>query len=98
MNSRRSQALRLRQQELLLRSQVLRIDLAQQAAVFSRPLAVADQLRDGWHWLRAHPLLPTAAAVALVVVRPRRAWRLGLRLWWGWNLWQRLQKRLAPAR
>ena len=64
----------------------------------SDPLALADRVRAGWLWLRAHPQLPLAAAVVLVVLRPRRAWRWGLRLWWGWRSWQRMQRWLQAPR
>jgi len=37
--------------------------------------------------LRRHPV---------ALLRPRRVWRLGWRLWAGWRLWQRVQVRL-PA-
>ena len=33
----------------------------------------------------------------LTIRRPRRAWRWGLRLWWGWRSWQRVQRWLHSA-
>lgn len=100
--SPRSRAERLatlarRQQGLLLRSAALRSDLGRDLQHLQAPLALADRVRSGWHWLRAHPQAPLAAVVVLVVLRPRRAWRLGLRLWWGWRSWQRMQRWLHAA-
>jgi hypothetical protein len=90
-------ALARRQQGLLLRSAALRSDLGHDLQRLQAPLALADRVRAGWLWLRAHPQAPLAAAVVLVVLRPRRAWRWGLRLWWGWRSWQRVQRWLHSA-
>lgn len=86
-----------RQRLLLLRSRDMRSAFAREAAVLQPPLALADQALAAWLWLRAHPQVPLAAAVVLVVLRPKRAWRLGWRLWSGWQMWKRVQQRL-PAR
>jgi len=97
--AQRMAALTRRQHELLLRSAALRDDLGRGLQRLQAPLALADRVCEGWQWLRAHPQLPVAAVVTLVVLRPRRAWRWGLRLWWGWRSWQRLQRWLqAPRR
>lgn len=94
----RASALTQRQHELLMRSAALRGDLAAQVRPWQRPLQLADELRQGWHWLRTHPEAPLAAAVVLAVLRPRRAWRWGLRLWWAWGNWRRLSRSLRTAR
>ena len=91
-------ALALRQQALLLRSAALRSDLGRDLRRLQAPLALADRVRAGWQWLRAHPQVPLAAGLVLVVLRPRRAWRWGLRLWWGWRRWRRVQRWLQAAR
>ena len=85
-----------RQQRLLVRSSELRSQFARDAQVWKQPLALADRVRAGWRWLRAHPEVPLAAAAMLVVLRPRRAWRLIWRLWAGWRFWRRVQDRLPP--
>ncbi len=99
MNRQRATALALRQQVLLLRSTELRGRLATDAsAVLRRPLALADRVQEGWRWLRANPAAPIAAVVVVAVLRPRRVWRWGWKLWWSWRTLRRLQLRLQPAR
>ena len=85
-----------RQLRLLVRSSELRSRFARDAQVWQQPLALADQVRAGWRWLRAHPEVPLAAAAVVVLLRPRRAWRLVWRLWAGWRLWRRVRDRLPP--
>ena len=97
MNRRRVGALLERQHRLLLRSTELRGRLAADAVVLRRPLALADRVREGWRWLRVHPEVPLAALVVVAVLRPRRAWRWGLRAWSGWLMLRRLQRRLQGA-
>ena len=98
MNRRRAAALQQRQRQLLVRSSDLRGRLAADARVLRRPLALADRVREGWRWLRAHPELPITAAVVVAVLRPRRALRWSWRAWAAWRRWRRLQRWLAPAR
>ena len=98
MSSRRVGDLRLRQMALVLRSAELRVDLATQGSRLQAPLAVADRVREGFSWLRTHPEAPLAAAVVLAALRPRRVLRWGMRLWWGWRNWRRLQRTLGRAR
>ena len=86
------QALAQRRQQLQDRSAVLRDQLAVDAQVLRTPLALADQVRRGWRWLKANPQWVGVAVAVLVVWRPRRlAWLAG-RLWAGWRLWQRLHR------
>jgi len=94
----RQQDLEQRSRQLLARSAALRAQLADDAQVLRTPLALADQLRRGWRWLKAHPQWVGVGVAVLVVWRPRRmAWLAG-RLWVGWRLWQRLQRwRSRPA-
>lgn len=94
------QALADRGRQLQAKSAALRVQLAVDADVLRTPLAVADQVRRGWHWLKANPQWVGVAVALLVVWRPRRlAWLAG-RLWAGWRLWQRLHRwrnRLGPV-
>lgn len=93
----RHRRLLLQREGLRLRSAELRSQLADEAQVLRTPLQLADQLRSGWQWLRAHPEWPLGALAALVLLRPRRALRWSSRLWWAWGLWQRGQRALQAA-
>jgi hypothetical protein len=88
-------ALALRQQRLLLRSEALRDAVATQATVLRAPLAAADRVRAVARWLDAHRAWVAGAAVVLVVVRPRRAWRIARLGWWLWRTTRRAQTWLA---
>lgn len=94
------QALADRGRQLQARSAALRGQVAVDADVLRTPLALADQVRRGWHWLKANPQWVGVAVALLVVWRPRRlAWLAG-RMWAGWRLWQRLHRwrgRLGPV-
>jgi hypothetical protein len=89
--------LQQRRERLRLRSTELRATLGERARVLEPPLALADQVRSGVAWLRAHPEWPLGALAVLVVLRPRRALRWGARVWWGWRLWRRAQRLLRAA-
>lgn len=95
MNRERAMALQQRQRLLLVSSAELRLRMRAQAAGLQRPLALADRVRDGWRWLQAHPELPLAAIAVVALLRPRRAWRWGVRAWFGWRTVQRLRRRWA---
>lgn len=98
MNERRL-ALALRQQVLLQRSEQGRTALASMLGPVRQPLALADRLLSAVSWLRAHPEGLLAAVAVLAVLRPRRVWRWGLRLWSGYRLWRRAQVALwGPGR
>ncbi len=94
------QALAQRRQQLQVRSALLRGRLADDAQVLRTPLALADQVRAGWRWLKTHPQWVGVGVAVMVVWRPRRLAWLGGRLWAGWRLWQRLHRwrgTLAPV-
>ncbi|WP_165493143.1 YqjK family protein [Hylemonella gracilis] len=74
MHRRRRRALVLKQAQLLQRSAELRVALAHQSQVLKPPLALADQLRVGLQWLSHLPVGPMVT-LALLLTRPRRAWR-----------------------
>jgi len=82
----------LRQQQLLTRSAELRLELAQRAQVLTKPLAMADRARELVHWLASNPAWPAGAALALIVLRPRRALVWGGRLWWGWQSYRQARR------
>lgn len=87
----------LRQQRLLARSTMLRAALARDLQALEGPARWADQGLAGWRWLRAHPEWPLAGVALVALLRPRRAWRWSLRLWWGWRQGRRLRRWLAAA-
>lgn len=92
MRSEAEFALALRQQRLLLRSDALRRTIAEQAQVLDAPLAAADRMRAIAAWIYAQRLWIAGAAVVVLVVRPRRAWRVVRFAWWLWR-----SARRAPA-
>lgn len=85
MTQQRDAELAVRKQKLLIRSAELRVTLAHQAQVVRAPLAVADQAVAGAQWLRDHPAWPLGTMAVLAALRPRRALRWAMRLWWGWQ-------------
>ncbi len=88
----RHQALAQRCQQLQDRSALLRGRLAEDAEVLRTPLALADQVRRGWRWLKAHPQWVGVGVAVLVVWQPRRLAWVAVRLLAGWRLWQRLHR------
>lgn len=88
----RQRQLALRCQALQLRSATLREALARDSQGLQPALALADRLHASGRWLLAHPQWVGAGVALLVVWRPRRAWRLGLRAWSAWRLWRRLRR------
>jgi len=94
MNPQRMR-LALTRERLLERSRTLRSIAVEQSAALSPALRVGDTVRDGVQWVRMHPEVIAAAAVGIFLLRPRRVWRWGLRLWGGWRLLQQLQHRLG---
>lgn len=88
----RQQLLVARCEALQARNAVLRSQLAEHSHVLQAPLALADRVLSGLRWLRAHPQWLLAGAATLLILRPRRGWRLGLRLWSGWRVWQQLRR------
>lgn len=71
------------------RISVQRGQLARELAPLSSGLQLLDRavivLRRAQLWLAAHPLVVTAAVVAVVVWRPRSVWRA---MRWGYSTWR----------
>jgi hypothetical protein len=93
MNERRLR-LALRRERLVERSRRLRREAATQSAVLDPVLNTVDHVRDGIAWIWRNPELLAAGLVGFALVRPRRVWRWGLRLWGAWRLLGSLQNRL----
>lgn len=89
-------ALQRRREALLTRSALLRRQLADDAQVLQGPLAVADRVRAGWRWVRAHVTWVAGGAALVAALRPRRSARLVMRVFWAWNAWRRAQRVLGP--
>ena len=88
--------LALKKQRLQIASETLRGDFGRHAAGLSPLFSGADLAVDGLRWARRNPQVVAAAAVALLVARPKRAWRWARRAFFGWQAWRKLQQFLPP--
>ena len=89
--------LALRQQLLLTRSAALRDAAAEQAQMLGPPLATLDRVRAVAAWLYERRVWVGAAAMLMLVVRPRRAWRVARWSWWLWRTARRVVPWLTVA-
>lgn len=90
--------LALRQQRLLLRSAALRASIVDQAVVLEAPFALADRVHAAGRWVwRERFALIGGAAVAIIVLRPRRVLKLAWFGWWAWRRTRRVQAWLLAA-
>jgi len=86
-----------RKEQLRLRSEQLREQIAARAQVLRPGLRLADRVRSGMQSVRKlnhrhHSLMLLGAALLGVTLsRPRAALTLGLRLWSGWQVLRRVQ-------
>lgn len=87
-----------RRGELIARSRQLRETWAQQAGALRSSFGLADQLRVGARWLASHPQWPLGVVAVLVIVRPRRMFKLASTLWWGFSLYRRVRRIFFSAR
>ena len=69
--------------------------LAHHAVPLEAALARGDSVLQGVDWLKHHPLAIGAAVAAVVVMRPRRAWRWAKRGLFVWRGWQALRNSLS---
>lgn len=83
--------LALKKQRLQIASESLRADFGRYAAGLAPAFTGADYVVKGAGWVRRHPQFVVAAAVALAVARPKRAWRWMRRAFVGWRAWRRLR-------
>lgn len=89
--------LALKKQRLQFRSDALRTELARQAHALEPAFDAADRVREAARWIGRHPQLVVGATVALLVARPRAAWRWARRAFVGWQAWRRISLLLKPA-
>ena len=90
--------LALRKQALQQQSAVLRERLAGHAAAVAPALALVDEVRSGWRWVRDHPLVPLAAGLGLLLLRPRATFRLLRRGVVVWQIVRRFRRWSARPR
>lgn len=90
--------LALKKQRLQLRSAALRNEWVACAAGVRPLLDSADRVRAAGVWLRRHPEIWVGVGIALVVARPRVAWRWVRRGVAAWQLWRKGRSWLGSAR
>lgn len=83
--------LALKKQRLQIAGDGLREDFGRYAAGLAPVFGAADCVTDGIRWLRRNPQLVVVTGVALVVARPKRAWRWGRRALLVWQGWRKLK-------
>ncbi|HSG23475.1 MAG TPA: YqjK-like family protein [Azonexus sp.] len=86
-----------RQGALKARIEAQRRTLAKQAEPLEIALARGDTVLQGVDWLKHHPVAIGAAVLAVVVARPRRAWRWAKRGFIAWRSWQGIRILLSKA-
>lgn len=92
--------LALKKQRLQIASETLRTDFARHAVGLAPVFAGADCAVDGVRWMRRNPQIVVAAAVAVLMIRPKAAWRWTRRAFLGWQAWRKLSsllERRLPA-
>ncbi|MDP3538092.1 MAG: YqjK family protein [Azonexus sp.] len=72
--------------------------LGQQSAPLESALSRGDTVLEGVDWLKHHPVAVAAAVAAVVVARPRRAWRWAKRGFFVWRGWQAIRSSLQGVR
>lgn len=78
-------ALAERRGELKARIAQQRDALGQHLWPVTTALGAADRVLEGAHWLKRHPQVVVGGLVAVLVARPKRAWRWATR---GFGLWR----------
>jgi len=86
---------RQRRAELVDRAARERDEVHRLVADITTPMRAAGWISAAWRIARSRPALVGGAVAALVILRPSRAIAWSLRLWAGWQTFQRLRERLA---
>jgi hypothetical protein len=94
MNAKRLE-LATRHGALRARIDEQRRTLSQQSAPLAAALERGDVVLEGVDWLKHHPAAIAAAVAAVVIARPRRAWRWAKRGFFVWRGWQAIRSSLA---
>lgn len=94
--------LALKKQRLQIANESLRAEFGDRAAGLKPVFTGADCAVEGVRWVRHHPELAVATVVAVIVIRPRSAWRWARRAFIAWQAWQKLrdlaERRQSPFR
>lgn len=88
--------LALKKQRLILKSTALRASMMEDVQPLQPLFTGADRVAKGIHWIQQRPQVAAAALAALVVLRPRKAWRWGRRGFVLWKTWQKIQTLSQP--
>ena len=86
-----------RQGVLKARIEAQRLSLAKHAEPLETALARGDAVLQGVDWLKHHPVAIAAAVAAVVVARPRKAWRWAKRGFFVWRSWQGIRDLLLKS-
>ena len=92
MNSTLTQ-LAERREHLVAQAAAQRIALAQNAAPWRAPLALADRGVEAIRTVRRHPIWLLGATLLVVALRPARAGKLTRFAWVGWRFGRRVFRR-----
>lgn len=90
-------ALAMRHGALKARIEEQRRTLARHAAPLEAALGRGDAALQGVNWLKHHPAAIAAAVAAVVIFRPKAAWRWAKRGFFVWRGWQALRNKLFEA-
>lgn len=91
----RSIELALKKQRLQFESAALRLALARDAGGLAPITGGIDRLRSGLAWLKEHPQIAVATTVALLVARPRAAFRWLRRGFFAFRAWRALRNQMS---
>lgn len=87
--------LALKKQRLQFESAALRQALVQDVAGVAPLIRGVDRIRSGLHWLRTRPYIVAGVSVALLVARPRAAFRWARRAYFAFRALRGLRSRLV---
>lgn len=92
---RRLAAIQAKRARLVERAAFEREDVVQTLQIWSQPLGLVDRVLAGVNFVMARPPLMAAAVIALVLLRPRRAWKWAQRAFGLWQGYRWLTRKIA---
>ena len=93
--NRRLAAIAAKRARLVERAAFEREDIVQTLQIWSQPLDLVDRILAGVKFVMARPPLIAAAAIALLLLRPRSAWKLARRAFGMWQGYRWLIRKIA---